>query len=117
MAAKCVDRSGPSQNFPAMRYAARDEVFLPGIHWNALSVDDQGIATLHNDHVFFVIVSVCRGCRSFTAGPKRHLASACSIEYVTFDSWGRLNTTKASWPAVSACLCPDAFRTLQLFQA
>jgi hypothetical protein len=73
-----------------MRYAARDEVFLPGIHWNALSVDDQGIATLHNDHVFVVIVSVCRGCRSFTAGPKRHLASACSIEYVTFDSWGRL---------------------------
>src|ERR1039457_3602881 len=36
-----------------------------------------------------VVVGVCRGCRSFTAGPKRHLASVRSVEYVIFDSWGR----------------------------
>jgi hypothetical protein len=31
MAAKCVDRSGPSQNVTAVRHAAWDEVFLSGL--------------------------------------------------------------------------------------
>jgi hypothetical protein len=39
-----VDRSGPSKNFAAMRHATPDEIFLPGIHWNPLSIDDQDIA-------------------------------------------------------------------------
>src|ERR1019366_9649208 len=89
-AAKRVDGSGGSQNFAAMRHAARDNVFLPTLYWNALSADDQGITPLHNQHVFVVVVGVCRGCRGFTAGPKRYLTSIRSIEYVTFDSWGRL---------------------------
>jgi hypothetical protein len=42
VAAKCVDRSGRSQNFTATWHAARDEVFLPGVHWDAFSFDDLG---------------------------------------------------------------------------
>jgi hypothetical protein len=49
-----------------------------------------GIAALHNDHVFVVIVSVCRRCCSFTASPKCHLAPVFSVEYVTLDARSRL---------------------------
>ena len=90
VAAKCVDRSGPSKNFAAMRHAAPDEVFLPGIHWNPLSIDDQGIAALDNDHVLVVIVGVCRGYCSFTACPKCHLAPVRSVEDITLHAWSRL---------------------------
>jgi hypothetical protein len=90
VAAKCVDRSGSCKNLATVRYAARDEVFLAGLHWNPLPIDDQGIAAPHNDHVFVVIVHVCRGCRSFTAGPKCHLAPVCSVEDVTLNAWSRL---------------------------
>jgi hypothetical protein len=71
VATECMDRSGPSQNFATVWDAARDEIFLPGVHWDPLSIDDQGLAALHNNHVFIVIVSVYRGCSSFTAGPER----------------------------------------------
>ena len=90
VAAERVDCSGPSQNFATVRHAARDEVFLPGLHWNPLSIDDQGITALHNDHVFVVVVGMCSGCRSFAAGPKRHLAPVCSVEDVTLNAWSRL---------------------------
>src|SRR5207249_35209 len=87
---KCVDGSGLGQNFATVQYAPWDEVLLSGLQWNPLPVDDQGIAALNNDHVFVVIMHVHRGGRSFPAGPKRHLAPVCPIEYVTLDSWGRL---------------------------
>jgi hypothetical protein len=32
VAAKCVDRSGPSKNFATVRHASRDEMFLTGLH-------------------------------------------------------------------------------------
>ena len=90
VAAKCVDRSGSSQCFTTMRHATRDEVFFPGSHRNPLAIDDQGIATLHNGHVFVVIVGVWRGCSGLTAGPKSHLASVCSVEDKTLYAWSRL---------------------------
>src|SRR6266498_5464332 len=90
VAAKCVDGSGLSQNFATMQYAPRDEVLLSGLQRNPLPVNDQGIAALDHDHVFVVVVGVRCGSRSFTAGPKRHLAAICPIEYVTLDSWGGL---------------------------
>jgi hypothetical protein len=84
------DGSGLRQNFPAVPYAAGDEVLLSSRQWNPLSVNDQGVAALNHDHVFIVIVDVRCGSRSFTAGPKRHLAPIRPIEYVTLDSWGGL---------------------------
>ena len=90
VAAKCVDSSGPGNHFATVRYAARDEVFLAGPHWNPLPIDDQGIAALDNDHVFVVIVGVSRGYRRFTAGPKCHLASVSSIEDVALNAGSRL---------------------------
>jgi hypothetical protein len=70
VAPKCMDRSGPGENFTTVRNAVRNEVFFAGPYWNSLAIDDQGIAALHNDHVFVVIVSVCHRCCSFTASPK-----------------------------------------------
>lgn len=61
MAAERVDRSGPRQNFATGGYASRDEVFLPGPHWNPISVEDQRVAALNNYHVFVVIVDVLGG--------------------------------------------------------
>jgi len=86
VAPKCMDGSSTSHNFTTVRYAARDEVFFPGFHWNPVSVDDQGVATLHNYHVFVVIVDMFPRRRGFSAGPERHLASIYPIEHVTLDT-------------------------------
>ena len=88
--AKCMDCSGSSQNFTPMRHATRDEIFFSGPHRNSLALDDQGITTLHNDHVFVVIVGMWRGSCGLTAGPKCHLASVCSIEDKPLYAWSRL---------------------------
>src|ERR1035441_2928766 len=90
MAAKCVDRSGSSQNFATVLDAARNEVFFPGPDRYSLAIHDQGIAALHDDHVFVVIVGVRRGCGGLRADPKRHLASVRSIEDKTFYPRSRL---------------------------
>jgi len=55
-----VDRSGASHDFTAVANASRDEVFLSSIYGNPLSIDDQGIAALYNDHVFVVFVDMFR---------------------------------------------------------
>lgn len=46
----------------------------------------RGIAALHNEHVFVVLVGVRRRSCSFTAGPKRHLAPIYSVEDVTLNA-------------------------------
>jgi hypothetical protein len=87
---KCVDCSGSSQNFTLVRHATRDEIFFSGPDRNPLTIDDQGVTALHNDHVFVVIVGVGSGCSGLTAGPKCHLASICSIEDKALYAWSRL---------------------------
>src|SRR5215469_8998935 len=66
MGFECVDRSGPSHNLTTVRDAARDDVFLPSLYLNALLVDDQRVATLHNHHVFVVIVDMFSRGRSLS---------------------------------------------------
>lgn len=39
-AAEYVDRSGPSKDLAGVRHTSPDEIFLPGIQRNPLSVDD-----------------------------------------------------------------------------
>jgi hypothetical protein len=41
VAPKCMDRSGPGENFTTVRYAVRNEVFFAGPYWNSLAIDDQ----------------------------------------------------------------------------
>src|ERR1035438_324461 len=90
MAAKCVDRSGSSHNFATVLDATRNEVFFPSPHRNSLAIDDQGIAALHDDHVFIVTVGVGRGFGGLWAAPKRHLASVRSIKDKTLHPRSRL---------------------------
>jgi len=90
VAPKCMDGSGSSQSFATVRHATWDEVFLPGSHGNPFAMNDQGIATLHHDHVFVVIVGVWRGFSGLTAGPKSHLASIRTVENKTLYVWSRL---------------------------
>jgi len=58
MSAKSVDRSGAGQRLTAVGRAARNEILLPGIYGYPLSIDDQGITPLDDDHVFIEIVGV-----------------------------------------------------------
>src|SRR5262249_145523 len=83
MASECVDRSGPSHNLTTVRDAALDDVFLPATYLHPLPIDDQRIATLHNYHVFVVIVYMFRGGRSLSTCPERHLSSVGSVEHIT----------------------------------
>jgi hypothetical protein len=68
----------------------RDDVFLPSFYLNPLPVDDQRIATLHNYHVFVVIVDMFRRGRSPSTCPERHLVSIGSVEHVTLHTWSGL---------------------------
>ncbi len=85
-----MDGSSTGHNFTTVRYAARDEVFFPGFDWNPFAVDDQGVATLHNYHIFVVIVDMFCRARGFSAGPERHLASIYRIEHVALNPWSGL---------------------------
>jgi hypothetical protein len=90
MAAKCVDCSGPGNNFTAMPHAAWNRILLTGPDRNPLPIDDQGIAAPHNQHVFVISVDMLRRSRSLAAGPKRHLAPACAAEDITLNAGSRL---------------------------
>ena len=68
----------------------RDDVFLPSFYLNPLPVDDQRIATLHNYHVFVVIVDMFRRGRSPSTCPERHLVSIGPVEHVTLHTWSGL---------------------------
>jgi hypothetical protein len=85
-----MDGSGPGKNFAAVWYAAWNEIFLSSPYRNPLSIDDQRIAALYDEHVFVVFVDMSRGCRGFTTGPKRHLAPVSAVEDKTLNAWGRL---------------------------
>jgi hypothetical protein len=90
MAAECVDGPRSSRDFTAVHHAARDYEFFARIHRNAFPINDQGVTSLDNDHVFVEIVDVRRRGCGFVACPKRHLAGVGSVEDVTFDPGSRL---------------------------
>src|SRR5215469_15268868 len=86
MASKGMDRSGSSQNFTPVHCAASNEMFLACIYWNPLPVNDERVATLHDQHVFVIVMHLFGGNRAFGTGPKCHLAAVFPIEDVTFNS-------------------------------
>src|SRR5215469_1124981 len=90
MASECVDRSGPRHNLTTVRGAPWDDVFLPSFYLDPLPVDDQRIATLHNYHVFVIIVDMFRRGRSLSTCPERHLCSVGSVEHITLHTWSGL---------------------------
>jgi hypothetical protein len=80
VSAKRVNRSCSSHNLPAVPYPARNDIFLPSIDGYALALDQQGIATLHHQHVLIEFVNVLRGSGGLGTSPKCHLAFSGSIE-------------------------------------
>ena len=60
VAAEGVSCPGSSADFAGVQYAARYEVLFSRLHWNPLRLDDQGVAALHDQHIFVVIVDMGR---------------------------------------------------------
>ena len=58
VSAKCVDRPGSSHHFARVHCTARNEKLLSFPYGNAMAANDQGVAPLHDNHVFIVIVGV-----------------------------------------------------------
>jgi len=73
--AEGVDSPYARHEFSAVAEPLGDEIFLTGTDWNALAVDNQGIAALHDEHVFVEIMHMGRGACWFAAGPEGHLAA------------------------------------------
>ena len=73
-----------------MRHSTSNEIFLARSHWYAFPIDDQCVASLHNNHVFVAIVGVRCGFSCVAAGPKRHLTAILSAKNITLYSRGRL---------------------------
>jgi hypothetical protein len=96
MASEGVDCSGSSHNFTSVHYTSGDDILLACIYRNPLSVNDKRVATLHDEHVFVIIMHMLSGNGVFGARPKRHLASVLPIEYITFDARRRLIRTRNS---------------------
>src|SRR5437016_4037273 len=90
MTAESMDGSGPGNNFSGVRCATWNEVLLSSADRNPLSTNDQGVTTLHNQHVFVVFMNVDGRGSSFAACPKCHLASVHAIESVTSNARCRL---------------------------
>ena len=86
MTSEGVDSSRSSEHFATVRYAPWNEIFFARIYRNPHSIDDERIATLHDKHVFVIIMHVLVRCRIFGARPKRHLASIFPIEDIAFNT-------------------------------
>jgi hypothetical protein len=57
-ATKCMDGSSSSENFSTMQHSTGDEIFLACSHRYPFSTDYQCVASLHNHHVFVVVMGV-----------------------------------------------------------
>ncbi len=55
--------ASPGHNFPTVHDAFRYEIFRTGVQRNMLIVDNEGIATLHHDHIFVELVRMRGGNR------------------------------------------------------
>lgn len=84
--AERVNCSGSGENFAAVYHPTWNQILLPFLHRNPFSANDEGIATLHNEHVFVVIVNVFPRRSCLSACPDRHLASICPVEHIAFYS-------------------------------
>jgi hypothetical protein len=62
MAAKCMYGPGSSEDFARVEHAALDEVLFTGLERDAPAIDDQGIASLDDDHIFIEAVGMRGGC-------------------------------------------------------
>jgi len=86
VASESVYRARSRKDLAAVQDAFRYHVFSSGIQRNVQTIDDEGIATLHYDHVLVELMRMRGGRRCLTARPKRHLAPVRPIENVSFDS-------------------------------
>jgi len=86
VASESVYRASSREDFAAVQDAFRYQLFSSGIQRNVQSIDDEGIATLHDDHVLVELMRMRGRRRCLTAGPKRHLAPVRSVENVSFHS-------------------------------
>jgi len=68
----------------------------PAFKRNPLFINDQRVATLHDEHVFVIIMHMLGGDCVFRTRPKRHLASVFPIEDVTLNSRRRVIRTRNS---------------------
>ena len=83
-------RSGSSNNLAGVQSPPLYAVLITGVERNALAIDDQRIASPHNEHVFVVIMRMRGRYRCLIASPKCHLASVSPIEEVSLDAGCRL---------------------------
>src|SRR5215469_17349426 len=86
MPSERMNGSGSGQDFAAMRYAARDKVFLSSPHRDPPSTNDQRVAALHHQNVFVVVMDMLGRRCILSAGPECHLTSISSIEHVALNS-------------------------------
>jgi hypothetical protein len=90
MTSKCMDRSCSGKNFAAMQDTPRDEILLPGFQRNPISINDQRVAALHDQHVFVEFMGVRLGCCSFLTGSESHLTTFYTVKNIALNSWCRL---------------------------
>ena len=71
---------------PVVAYSMRNQILLTSFDRDALSSNQQSVATLHHDHVFIEFMYVLGGSCGLAARPKCHLALIGSVEDVPFDT-------------------------------
>jgi hypothetical protein len=85
-----MNRPRTSGRLTAMPNSLSNEILFTRLHGNSPPFDEQGVTTLHDQHVLVEAVRMRRGNRSFPASPERHLTPIRPVEDVTFHSRRRL---------------------------
>jgi hypothetical protein len=85
-----MNGSGTSVRFTSVRESLRDEILVASSNRDALAINNQGIAALHDNHVFVEVMHVWRRRGRFPASPECHLAPVHSIKDVPFYPRSRL---------------------------
>jgi hypothetical protein len=86
MPAEHMDCPSSRRYLPAVAHTTRNQILLTSFDRDALSSNQQRIATLHHQHVFIEFMYVLGGSRGLCACPKCHLTVIGSVEDVSFDT-------------------------------
>jgi hypothetical protein len=90
MSTESMYRSGSSHNLTTMQDSLRNKAFVPGVQWYAPPFDGESVASLDHDHVFVIVMGVCRRWCRLTTRPKGHLAPINAVEGIALHPWCRL---------------------------
>jgi len=90
MTSERMDRPCSRYHLAAVRHTTRNKVLVASFDRDAPSINQQRIATLHNQHVLIEFMDMLSGRCGLSASPKCHLTLIGTVKNIPFNTGGCL---------------------------